>query len=137
MVYAVKSADGTYTGAVYDVLTAAAVAHHAAFGETLEQVARLDMDDAGRWVATAATAADIAAKLTVSRFQMRAALLDAGLLDAATEAVAQASAMVRLAWDQSADFARGSASIAAICAALNLSGGEVDDLFIAASHISS
>lgn len=71
----------------------------------------------------------------VSRFQARASLHHAGLLEAAESAVSGADALTRLAWTDAQEFRRDSASVAAIAAALELTDDDVDALFIAAADI--
>jgi hypothetical protein len=44
-------------------------------------------------------------------------------------------ALVRLAWKEALEFERNSPTVAAMAAALNLSGNQLDDLFIAAAQI--
>lgn len=75
--------------------------------------------------------------VVVTRLQAKAALLQAGLLDAANAHFAQAAAdpMARLAWAEATTFERDSRLVAATAAALNLSSAQVDDLFRTASEI--
>lgn len=74
---------------------------------------------------------------SVTRLQAKAALLQAGLLDAANAHFAQAGAdpLARLAWAEATTFERDSRLVAATAAALNLSSAQVDDLFRTASEI--
>ena len=72
----------------------------------------------------------------VSRFQARAALHIAGLLDDVEAAVAAApDPLVRIAWADAQSFERSSPTIATLAAAIGLSDTQVDDLFIAAAKI--
>ena len=74
--------------------------------------------------------------ITVSRFQAKAALDDAGLLDQ-VEAYMQGDDVprrVKLAW-QEAGFRRGSKMIADIGAELGLTEEQIDGLFLAAQEI--
>ena len=74
--------------------------------------------------------------ITVSRFQAKAALDDAGLLDQ-VEAYIQGDDVprrVKLAW-QEAGFRRGSKMIADIGAELGLTEEQIDGLFLAAQEI--
>lgn len=71
----------------------------------------------------------------VSRFQARAALLQAGLLSVAETAIASGDPIQQLAWADAQEFRRASPTVAAIGAALGLSEGDIDDLFIAAAAI--
>ena len=82
----------------------------------------------------AALAAERAA-MVASRFQAKAALLQAGLLDAAEAAVAQSDSLTRLAWIEAVEYRRNSPAILAIAAALGLTDAQVDDLFRAAMQI--
>lgn len=74
----------------------------------------------------------------VSRFQARAALMAAGLLDAADAAVAASGdAFLQLAWKEATAFPRTSPGIAALAPALGLTDADLDDLFRAAAVISA
>lgn len=77
------------------------------------------------------------AAMVVSRFQARAALLGAGLLDAANAAVAAADQIVQIAWADAVEFRRTSPTIAALGAALELTEAQIDDLFDAAALITA
>ena len=70
-----------------------------------------------------------------SRFPAKAALLQAGLLDAAEHAVAQADPVTQLAWAEAVEYRRTSPAIAAIGAALDLTDEDIDELFVAAAGI--
>lgn len=72
---------------------------------------------------------------TVSRFQARAALLQAGLLSAVEDAVAAADPMVQLAWAEAVEWRRQSPTILALGAAIGLAEAQLDDLFRAAAEI--
>jgi len=71
----------------------------------------------------------------VSRFQARAALMQAGLLDQAEAAVAQAGPLAQLAWADAVEFRRTSPTINALAPALGLTSQQIDALFIAAAQI--
>ena len=71
----------------------------------------------------------------VSRFQARAALMQAGLLDQAGAAVAQAGPLAQLAWNDAVEFRRNSPTINALAPALGLTAEQIDALFIAAAQI--
>lgn len=75
------------------------------------------------------------AGMVVSRFQAKAALLEADLLSEAETAVAQADPVVQLAWEEAVEFRRTSPAIAAIGAALDLTDEDIDDLFVTAAGI--
>jgi hypothetical protein len=75
---------------------------------------------------------------SVTRFQARAALLSAGLLETVEAAIAgSGDALLKLAWADALTFERASPTIAAMSASLGLTGAQVDDLFRAASVISA
>lgn len=72
----------------------------------------------------------------VSRFQARAALMAAGLLETADLAVAASGdAFLQLAWKEAVTFRRNSPGIAALAPALGLTDADLDDLFRAAAGI--
>ncbi len=73
--------------------------------------------------------------LSVSRFQARAALMQAGLLSQVQEAIGNADDLTQLAWAEAVEFRRDSPAIAAIAVALGLSDAQIDALFIAAAEI--
>lgn len=74
--------------------------------------------------------------MTASRFQAKAALDDAGLLDQVEDYMAgeDVPRRVKLAW-QEASFRRGSNMVNQIGTELGLSESEIDNLFIAAQRI--
>lgn len=72
---------------------------------------------------------------SVSAFQAKAALLNAGLMTQVTTAVNAASPLVQLAWAQAATFDRGDSTIATLAAALGLTSAQVNDLFRQAAQI--
>lgn len=73
--------------------------------------------------------------LVVTRFQARAALYNAGLLDAAEALMADADPIARLAWADAQTFKRASPTIAALAPALGLSDADIDAIFAAAALI--
>lgn len=75
---------------------------------------------------------------SVSRFEARAALHYAGLLESVEAYMAQpgVDVITRLAWADATDFERDSPMLASIAALLNLTEQQVDDLFRAAAQIS-
>ena len=75
------------------------------------------------------------AGMVVSRFQAKAALSAAGLLEAAETAVSGADAMTQLAWAEAIEFRRNSPAILALSGALGLSDTDLDGLFRAAALI--
>lgn len=84
--------------------------------------------------AEAALTAERAA-MVVSRFQARAALLQADLLDAAANAIAQGDALTQLVWTDAQEFRRNSPTVAAIASTLGLTDAQLDDLFRQAKTI--
>ena len=78
-----------------------------------------------------------AVPLAVSRFQARAALLQAGLLEDVEAAVAGADALTRLAWADAIEFRRDSPAIAAVAAMLELDDEALDALFRTAAGIAA
>lgn len=73
--------------------------------------------------------------LTVSRFQAKAALLQAGLLDQVEAAVANADALTQLAWAEALGFERQSPAILGIAQALGWTAEQLDELFAKAVRI--
>ena len=75
--------------------------------------------------------------VAVSRFQFRAALLGAGLLDAFALRMAHpsTSALARLAWEQAADVRRAAPAVVAAAAHGGLSEADLDAVVIAAAAI--
>ena len=73
--------------------------------------------------------------MVVSRFQAKAALSEAGLLEAAETAVAGADTITKLAWAEAIEFRRNSPTIKTLADTLNLSPTQLDNLFRAASQI--
>lgn len=72
---------------------------------------------------------------SVSRFQARAALREAGLIDAVDAAVSGADPITREAWASAAVFERGSPTIATLATALGLDEAALDTLFVRAAAI--
>lgn len=73
--------------------------------------------------------------MVASRFQAKAALIQAGLMAQAETAVASADPVIQLAWAEANVFERNSPAIAALGAAIGLTETELDDLFRAAMQI--
>lgn len=84
---------------------------------------------------TTAPVVDLRAAIVASRFQVRAALLMAGLLDQVEAAVAQADPLTRMAWAEAVEFRRNSPTIARLAEGLGLDAKTLDDLFAAAIQI--
>lgn len=72
---------------------------------------------------------------SISRFQARAALLAAGLLDDVEAAVAAAGNFERLAWAEAMEWRRDSPTLMTLAAGVGLSEVEIDDLFVQAAQI--
>lgn len=73
--------------------------------------------------------------MVVSRFQAKAALSEAGLLEAAETAVAGADTITKLAWAEAIEFRRNSPTIKTLADNLSLSPTQLDNLFRAAAQI--
>ena len=73
--------------------------------------------------------------MVCSRFQAKAALLQAGLLDQVQVAVDDAEPFVRIAWAEASEFRRNSPTIAALAKSVDMTDEQVDDLFRAAMEI--
>jgi hypothetical protein len=73
----------------------------------------------------------------VSRFQARAALHLAGLLDDVNAMMADPATpmLARLAWQDAQEFRRQSPTVLAMAAELNLTDAQIDQLFITAAAI--
>lgn len=82
---------------------------------------------------------EIAAPRTyrVTSFQAKAALANAGLLDAVQGVIdhPQTPVKVKLAWQEGLDFSRDNALLALVTDQLGMTSSQVDDLFAAASLI--
>jgi hypothetical protein len=76
---------------------------------------------------------------SVTRFQAKAALLGAGLLEQveAYMAMPDTPMVTKLAWTDTQDFERASPTVAGLSALLGLTSEQVDELFITASGISA
>lgn len=76
------------------------------------------------------------APASVTRFQARAALSRAGLLDHVDAAIAASgNAIAQIAWADAQTFERGSPTVAAMAGAIGLTSAQVDELFQAAAGI--
>lgn len=93
------------------------------------------------WLADGNTALEapnvVAVPQSITRFQAKAALANAGLLDKVQAMMADTNTPIlyRLAWEEALDFERGSATVKAMSGALNLTDEELDSLFTAAAAI--
>ena len=77
------------------------------------------------------------AAMKCSRFQARAALHLAGLLEATETAVAASDPITQIAWQDATDYYRSSETIAVIAKAINLTDEQIDDLFRVAMTITA
>lgn len=79
----------------------------------------------------------VPAPATVTRFQARAALHNAGLLGQVETLMADPGTdrIAKLAWSDALEFKRNSPTVSAMAATLGLTGAQLDDLFRAASVI--
>ena len=75
--------------------------------------------------------------LSVTRFQARAALHLAGLLDDAEAAIAQAHPLSRIAWEHAHVYRRDSPTVISIGQQLGLSEADMDELFKTAASITT
>ena len=71
----------------------------------------------------------------VSKFQAKAALYQAGLLDAVEDLISQSDALTQLAWVETVEFRRSSPTINSLAEALGLTPTQVDELFASAAQI--
>lgn len=140
MIYAARTAEGLWTGAAYDAVTPAIRAHHAQYDEVLVPVAALTnagTDSAPAWEAEEIGISDRRAGMVVSRFQARAALHMAGLLEQVEAALADADPLARIAWADAQEFRRLSPTMTTLGAALGLTDTQIDALFDQAAQISA
>jgi hypothetical protein len=75
------------------------------------------------------------APMVVSRFQAKAALLGAGLLDQVNAALAEADPVAQLAWAEAVEFRRTSPTILGLAVTIGLTDEQLDELFRAAAQI--
>lgn len=75
--------------------------------------------------------------LSVTRFQARAALQLAGLLDDAEAAIAQAHPLSRIAWEHANVYRRDSPTVISIGQQLGLSEADMGELFKTAASITA
>ena len=75
--------------------------------------------------------------MSVTRFQARAALQLAGLLDDAEAAIAEAHPLSRLAWEHANVYRRDSPTLISIGQQLGLSEADMDELFKTAASITA
>ena len=134
-----KSTGGFYTPEIHKVIPADAVAITDAQWRALldgqSQGKVIEADANGRPVLGAPAPPAPYIPYTVTPFQAKAALLQAGLLDTVKAAIAAASPIAQLAWSDATEFTRDSPTIAALSAQLGLTSAQVDALFVAASQI--
>ena len=73
----------------------------------------------------------------VTRFQARAALAQAGLLDGVNAMIEHPDTplIVRLAWADALEFRRRSPTVLSLSGALGMSSAQLDELFISAAQI--
>jgi hypothetical protein len=77
------------------------------------------------------------AAMVCSRFQAKAALHLAGLLDTIEAVVASADPVAQIAWADAAEFRRNSPTIADLAAGAGLTDAQIDDLFRVAATITA
>ena len=76
-------------------------------------------------------------RMKCSRFQAKAALLQAGLLTQIEALMASADPLAQLAWAEAVEFRRDSPTIAALATGAGLTETQIDDLFRAAMTITA
>lgn len=138
MIWYLYDADGFYTGAVRS--------------NTPPSVSHTDVpppDDYAQWqggawipnarevpvLSPAELLAAERASMVCSRFQAKAALHQAGLLQAVNDAMADADPVAQLAWTEAVEFRRNSPTINALAVSLGLTDEQLDDLFRSATQI--
>lgn len=91
----------------------------------------------GAWVLVCPEPEPVLVPRAVTRFQARAALHLAGLLPQVEALMTHPDTpmLARLAWADALEFRRESETVAAMSAALGLSGEQIDALFVAAAGI--
>lgn len=77
------------------------------------------------------------ARMVCSRFQAKAALLQAGLLSQVESLMLSADPIAQLAWAEAVEFRRNSPTIAALAIGAGMTETQVDDLFRAAMGITA
>jgi hypothetical protein len=124
---------GTYFETAVDVVSV-----DGATPVTLRPGADYDWDGA-QWVHTPPDPAEVLATeragMVVSRFQAKAALMQAGHLPAVETVIAAADAITQLAWAEAVEMRRTSPMIAGLAGAIGLTDADLDDLFRAAALI--
>jgi len=129
-----KRADGTFVAVVngnpYHVISSDPL-----FAEAQIAGANAPMEPQPVPPTPAEALADERAGMIVSRFQAKAALMQAGLLPSVDVAIAAADGLTQLAWAEVTELRRNSPMIAALATALGLTDTAVDDLFRAAKQI--
>ena len=75
------------------------------------------------------------AAMVCSRFQAKAALHQAGLMDAVNAAMVDADPVAQIAWAEAVEFRRNSPTINALAVSLGLTDEQLDDLFRTAMQI--
>lgn len=95
--------------------------------------------DANGGPVAATPVAQVVVPSVVSRFQARAALLGAGMLDQVETIMADPNtpAIQKLAWTDAQEFRRDSPTVTALAGVLGLNDAALDNLFITASGITA
>lgn len=123
--------------AATDAATTRAEAAETALADALAEISRLTAVLASSPASPPEPTDPTGVPASVTRFQARAALFAAGLLDDVEATIAGADRFVQIAWADAASFERGSPTIAALATALGLSDQQLDDLFRAAAKIAA
>lgn len=85
----------------------------------------------------AAALAEERAAMVCSRFQAKAAMMNAGILQQVEALMAKAPALDQLAWAEAIEYRRSSPMINTLAATFGLSDTQIDDLFRAAMSIAA
>jgi len=101
----------------------------AAGGEKLLPVGSVAITDQQAETIQAANAPTQTVPQTITSFQAKAALLNAGLLESVTAMMATAPAFAKLAWAESTTFERHSKTLTDMAAVLGLTDAQLDSLF--------
>jgi hypothetical protein len=75
------------------------------------------------------------ASMQCTAFQAKAAMMNAGVFDAAEAAAIAAGGLTKLAWETATEYSRDSETIAALAVVLELSDDDIDNLFRQAMRV--
>lgn len=132
---------GFYSSSIHAVLPDDVIEisteEHAELLHGLNEGRQVVLDDDGRPILIEAPPAEPFVPRSVSRFQARAALHLAGLLNQVEALMTdpETDMLARLAWQDAQEFRRHSPTVAAMAAALGLDEAQLDALFTTAAGI--